>query len=74
MKFPKPETRRASSFCLLQRGGEKQALSELCQTFEVSEARTSGRVIDKPMLIIEPSLLYPSNNQHMINKDFSSFM
>ena len=73
MKFPKAETSRAS-YCLLQRGGEKEALSELCQTFGVSEAGTSGRVINKPMLIIEPSLLYPSNDQLMINKDFSSFM
>ena len=52
----------SASFCL-DWGGEKQALPESCQTFEVAAARTSGLVncvfeceypfIDKPMVIIE---------------------
>ena len=52
----------SASFCL-DWGGEKQALPESCQTFEVAAAQTSGLVnrgfeyeypfIDKPMVITE---------------------
>ena len=33
-----------ASFCLLDRGGEKQALPVSCETFEVTTAQTSGLV------------------------------
>ena len=40
--IPHPATR--TSFCLLECGGEKEALPESCQTFEVAAAQTSGLV------------------------------
>ena len=39
-----PHLASRTSFCLLECGGEKEALPESRQTFEVAAARTSGLV------------------------------